>query len=239
MTQEVFLLAFVVLAGLYMAWNIGANDVANAMGTSVGSGALTLRQAVMIAAVLEFAGAFLFGSHVSETIQSGIVDSAVFKDPFIVVYGMLASLLSAGIWLQVASYYGWPVSTTHTIVGAVVGFGIVAGGIDAIYWENVTFIATSWILSPLVGGILSYGIFSYLRMKIFYAQEPVKAAKKITPPICFCVLFILSLIMLYKGLSNVELKLNFFESFILSSACGRRRVCDSQILSAKCGLKTL
>jgi phosphate/sulfate permease len=220
MTQETILLAFVILAGLYIAWNIGANDVANAMGTSVGSGALTLRQAVMIAAVLEFAGAFLFGSHVSETIQSGIVDSAVFKDPIIIVYGMLASLLSAGIWLQVASYYGWPVSTTHTIVGAVVGFGVVAGGIDAVYWENVSFIATSWVLSPVIGGILSYAIFSYLRMKIFYAQEPVRAAKKITPPICFGVLFVLSLIMLYKGLSNVELKLNFFESFIVSSFVG-------------------
>lgn len=220
MTQEMFLLVLVVLAGLYMAWNIGANDVANAMGTSVGSGALTLRQAVMIAAVLEFAGAFLFGSHVSETIQSGIVDSNVFKDPMIVVYGMLASLLSAGIWLQVASYFGWPVSTTHTIVGAVVGFGIVAGGIDAVYWDNVTFIATSWVMSPLIGGILSYGIFSFLRMKIFYAPEPVKAAKRATPPICFCVLFILSLIMLYKGLSNVELKLNFFQSLVISASIG-------------------
>lgn len=220
MTQEWFLLILVVIAGFYMAWNIGANDVANAMGTSVGSGALTLRQAVIIAAILEFSGAFLFGSHVSETIQSGIVDSAVFKDPLTLVYGMLAALLSAGIWLQVASYFGWPVSTTHTIVGAVVGFGIVAGGFDAIYWDNVIFIASSWALSPLIGGILSYMIFSYLRMKIFYVQEPVKAAKRITPPICFCVLFILSLIMLFKGLSNIELKLNFFQSFVISTIVG-------------------
>lgn len=220
MTQEMILLACIILAGLYMAWNIGANDVANAMGTSVGSGALTLRQAVIIAAILEFAGAFLFGSHVSETIQSGIVDSAVFKNPLIIVYGMLASLLAAGIWLQIASYNGWPVSTTHTIVGAVVGFGIVAGGFDAIYWDNVTYIATSWVLSPILGGILSYGIFSILRRKIFYAQEPVKAAKRATPLICFCVVFILSLIMLYKGLSNVELKLNFFQSLIISTSVG-------------------
>lgn len=220
MTLEMSLLICVVIAGAYMAWNIGANDVANAMGTSVGSGALTLRQAVIIAAVLEFAGAFLFGSHVSETIQSGIVDASIFKNPMVVVYGMLAALLSAGLWLQVASYFGWPVSTTHTIVGAVVGFGMVAGGIDAIYWENVSFIATSWILSPLIGGVLSYAIFTCLRKRIFYVRDPVAAAKRITPPICFIVLFVLSSVMLYKGLSNVDIQLNFFQSILMSATIG-------------------
>ncbi len=220
MTLEMSLLICVVIAGAYMAWNIGANDVANAMGTSVGSGALTLRQAVILAAILEFSGAFLFGSHVSETIQSGLVDASIFKNPMIVVYGMLAALLSAGIWLQIASYFGWPVSTTHTIVGAVVGFGVVAGGMDAIYWENVSFIATSWILSPFIGGILSYAIFSFLRKRIFYVRDPVAAAKRITPPICFIVLFVLSLVMLYKGLSNVDVHLNFFESTLMSAAIG-------------------
>lgn len=220
MALETILLICVVIAGAYMAWNIGANDVANAMGTSVGSGALTLRQAVILAAILEFAGAFLFGSHVSETIQSGIVDASIFKSPLILVYGMLAALLSAGVWLQVASYFGWPVSTTHTIVGAVVGFGIVAGGIDAIYWENVSFIATSWILSPFIGGVLSYAIFSCLRKQIFYVRDPVAAAKRITPPICFIVLFVLSSVMLYKGLSNVDIHFNFFESILVSGAIG-------------------
>lgn len=220
MSVETILLILVVLAGAYMAWNIGANDVANAMGTSVGSGALTLRQAVLIAAVLEFSGAFFLGSHVSETIQKGIVDSAIFKEPLILVYGMLAALLASGAWLQLASYYGWPVSTTHSIVGAVVGFGVVVGGMDAIYWQNVGFIASSWILSPLFGGILSFIIFNLLRRHIFYVQNPIAAAKKLTPSLVFCVVFILVLILLYKGLSNVELTLTFLESFGISAACG-------------------
>lgn len=220
MPSEVILLILVVVAGAYMAWNIGANDVANAMGTSVGSGALTLKQAVMIAAVLEFCGAFFFGSHVSETIQKGIVDSSVFKDPIIVVYGMLAALISAGAWLQIASYYGWPVSTTHSIVGAVIGFGAAVGGIEAIYWENVSFIATSWVLSPLMGGILSFGLFNLLRQQIFYASNPIAATKRITPVLVFGVVFILSLIMLYKGLNNVQLELSFMQSIGISVLCG-------------------
>lgn len=220
MSTETILLILVVLAGAYMAWNIGANDVANAMGTSVGSGALTLKQAVLIAAVLEFSGAFFFGSHVSETIQKGIVDSSIFKDPLILVYGMLSALIAAGAWLQVASYYGWPVSTTHSIVGAVIGFGAVVGGVEAIYWDNVAFIATSWVLSPIMGGLLSYGIFNLLRRHIFYTSNPVEAAKKITPYLVFCVIAILAQVMLYKGLSNVALQFNFLEALAISFLCG-------------------
>lgn len=221
MSFEFVLLAFILLAGFYMAWNIGANDVANAMGTSVGSGALTLRQAVIVAAILEFSGAFFFGSHVSDTIQSGIIDSSIFaKDPIILVYGMLASLLAAGAWLQVASYYGWPVSTTHSIVGAIVGFGTVLGGIEAIYWENVTFIIASWIVSPFLGGVLSYTIFTVLRKKIFYASNPIAAAKRLTPAIVFVVITVLSLIMLFKGLQNLDLHLTLFQAVCISLAGG-------------------
>lgn len=221
MSTETILLVLVLLAGFYMAWNIGANDVANAMGTSVGSGALTLRRAVLVAAVLEFAGAFFFGSYVSETVQSGIVDSEIFVSrPIMLVYGMLASLLSAGVWLQIASYYGWPVSTTHTIIGAVIGFGAVVGGMDAIYWGNVTFIVSSWVLSPLFGGLLSYGIFTILRKKIFYSSNPIKAAKSLTPPLVFVVFSVLSLIMVYKGLQNLHLDLSFTEALSVSFLAG-------------------
>ena len=118
--MESIFISLAAIFGFYMAWNIGANDVANAMGTSVGSGALTLRRAVILAAILEFAGAFLVGSHVSETVRKGIVDPAVFSDVQVFIYGMLASLLAAGVWLQIASYFGWPVSTTHSIVGAII-----------------------------------------------------------------------------------------------------------------------
>ena len=163
-TTDTALLIVILLTGFYMAWNIGANDVANAMGTSVGSGALTLKRAVIVAAILEFSGAFFFGSHVSKTMQSGIINADIFADnPRILVYGMLASLASAGIWLQVASYFGWPVSTTHSIVGSIVGFGAVVGGLEAIYWEQVGFIISSWILSPMLGGILGYYIFTIIQ----------------------------------------------------------------------------
>lgn len=217
MDIETILLILLLLSGFYMAWNIGANDVANAMGTSVGSGALTLRQAIVVAAILEFAGAYFFGSYVSETLQNGIVNPDLFaRDPLILVYGMLASLLAAGIWLQIASYFGWPVSTTHSIVGAVIGFGIIAGGAEGIYWGNVTYIVTSWVISPLCGAILSYFIFTFLRKKIFYSANPTASAKQMTPYIVFVVLFVLMLILLFKGLQNLNLNFSFFEAFVLT-----------------------
>ena len=154
------LIIVAIIAGFYVAWNIGANDVANAVGTSVGSGALTLKQAVLIAAIFEFCGAFFLGGTVSETIESGIVNSSIFSENNNdYIFGMMASLFAAGVWLQFASYFGWPVSTTHSIVGAVLGFGLVVGGIEAIYWEE--FEPNCVELDPLsfLGGGLSYLIF--------------------------------------------------------------------------------
>lgn len=153
--------------------------------------------------------------------QSGLIDADLFaRAPTQLVYGMLSSLLAAGIWLQIASYYGWPVSTTHTIVGAIVGFGLIVGGWEAIYWENVTFIVSSWILSPLFGGLLGFLIFNILRKKIFYAHDPISAARQLTPSLVFFVIAILSLVMLYKGLQNLHINLNFFQSAIISLAAG-------------------
>ena len=221
MPVETILLVFVLVAGFYMAWNIGANDVANAMGTSVGTGALTLRQAVIVAAILEFCGAFFFGSHVSETVQKGIVEPSIFlNDPHILVYGMLASLIAAGAWLQMASYFGWPVSTTHAIVGSVIGFGAVVGGWNAIYWDNVTYIVSSWVISPLMGGFLSYYTFCLLRKRIFYTFYPVRAAKRLAPILVFILLSALSLIMVFRGLCNVNLELSFTQAFGISVLIG-------------------
>ena len=209
MTVETVLLAVVLIAGLYMAWNIGANDVANAMGTSVGSGALTLAQAVCIAAVFEFSGAFFFGSHVSKTMQSGLVYTDLYADtPLIMVYGMLSGLLASGIWLQIASYFGWPVSTTHSIVGAIVGFGIISGGSDAVNWDNVGFIVSSWVFSPLLGGCLAYLMFNLLRRNIFYSRHPFEAAKKLTPWLVFFAALIMSLMLLLEGLRHTFPHLN-------------------------------
>lgn len=219
--MDTALLIVILVTGFYMAWNIGANDVANAMGTSVGSGALTLRRAVILAAILEFCGAFFFGSHVSKTMQSGIINPEIFaSDPRILVYGMLAALASSGIWLQIASYFGWPVSTTHSIVGAIVGFGAVVGGTQAIYWENVGMIVSSWILSPLLGGILGYYIFNIIRKKIFYSSNPVEAARRCTPFIVFIVVAVLALVLVFEGFRNVQLHISIYEKLGLTIGAG-------------------
>jgi inorganic phosphate transporter, PiT family len=201
MIGEQTLLIIALITGFYAAWNIGANDVANAMGTSVGSRALTLRQAVICAAIFEFLGAVLFGSNVSETLQSGIINTEMFTNrPMVFVLGMLSSLLATGLWLQFASYCGLPVSTTHSIVGAIVGFGSIVGGIHAVLWDNVFTIAFSWIASPLLGACISYFIFMFIRQHIFYQPSPLNATKKLLPIIAGVVIFVLSLSMTYHVL---------------------------------------
>lgn len=221
MLADPVLTIIILLAGFYLAWNIGANDVANAMGTSVGSGALTLRRAILVAAVFEFSGAFFFGSHVSETMQSGIIKTEIFAStPMMIVYGMLSALIASGIWLQIASYYGWPVSTTHSIVGAIVGFGLISGGMEAVQWDNLSYIVASWVLSPLFGGLFAYGIFTILRKHIFFSPNPVESAKKVMPWIVFVVFTILGLVLLYNGLSNLEMNFNFAESLLIGLVIG-------------------
>lgn len=236
MSIDTILYILVVLSGLYMAWSMGANDVANAMGTSVGSGALRLKQAVMMAAVLEFAGAFFFGTYVSETIQNGIVNAEIFAgNPMTYVYGMLAALLASAVWLHIASYYGWPVSTTHSIVGALVGFGAYVGGVQAVYWGNVAYIVTSWVLSPLIGGVISYFLFSFLRNRIFYHTDPIARAKKITPFLVFIVCTMMALILLYKGLKNIEIHLTFMQSALWSAGIGLLGSLISMLLLRRIG----
>jgi PiT family inorganic phosphate transporter len=200
LTPDNLLLVFLLIAGFYMAWSIGANDVANAMGTSVGSGALTLRSALVLAAIFEFTGAFFFGSRVTETIQSGILVPTLFNlNPHLYVYGMLASLLSAGAWLQLASYFGWPVSTTHAIIGSIIGFGTILGGIEAVDWSSVVLIVSSWIVSPLLGGLASYYLFTLVKEKIFLSAAPLEQAKKWAPFFYGGVLLVLSLSLLLSS----------------------------------------
>lgn len=209
----------ILASGFYMAWNIGANDVANAMGTSVGSGALSLKQAIIIAGVLEFCGAFFFGSYVSQTIESGIINIHLLQNtPLVLINGMVASLISAGIWLQIASYFGWPVSTTHSIIGSVIGFGAIVVGIDGVYWDQVAYIAFSWIASPFLGGLLSYVIFTILLRKIFYVANPLHAAKRLTPWLMFMVMTTISFALLYGGLERFGLDISY--SFWVSLLIG-------------------
>ncbi|MCH1429934.1 MAG: inorganic phosphate transporter [Chlamydiales bacterium] len=204
------LLVLAVIFGIYMAWSIGANDAANALGTSVGSGALTLRNAVILGGILEFSGAFFVGSHVSETIQKGIVAPEIFTQaPFEMILGMCAALLTAGAWLQLASHLGWPVSTTHSIVGSLVGFGLVAGGYHAIHWHKMIQIVLSWVISPLLSAVISFAIFSLIRNKIFFSSTPIQKSKMLTPILVFFVSLILFLVLLFKGLKNAHLSLTF------------------------------
>jgi len=215
---------FILLAGgfgLFMAWGIGANDVANAMGTSVGSRALTVYQAVIVAAVFEFSGAVLAGGQVTSTIRKGIVDPALFADsPELLVYGMLASLLAAGIWLLAASYFGWPVSTTHSIVGAIVGFAAVGIGMDAVNWGKVGSIVMSWVVSPVLAGVISYLLFQSLRWLILDTAAPLRQAKRWVPFYIFLVGFTVALVTLLKGLSHIGLTLTALESTLYATAFG-------------------
>lgn len=196
------------LGGLYMAWTIGANDVANAMGTSVGSGALTLRGAIVVAAIFEFGGAMLVGGSVTDTIRKGIVDvQTLGSDPMIMALGMTCCLLAAALWLNLATYAGWPVSTTHSIVGAVVGFGVAAGGLNAVDWSTVGSIAASWVVSPLMGGILGYTVFVFIRRTVLTAPEPVLAIRRWGPILVFPIISILALSAMFKGLKPLRLDL--------------------------------
>ena len=215
---------FMVLAvvfGLYMTWGIGANDVANAMGTSVGSGAITVKQAILIAAVFEFAGAFIAGGHVTETIRKGIIDpTPVVNSPEILVFGMLAALLAAAVWLMVASTRGWPVSTTHSIVGAIVGFAMVGIGVDAVQWGKIGQIAASWVVSPVLGGTLAFLLMMSIRALILNTEHPFHSAKRWAPGYVFLVGFIISLVTLFKGLKHLKLELTGGMSFLAATVFG-------------------
>jgi len=210
-----------LFVGFYMAWNIGANDVANAMGTSVGSRALTLRGAVIAAAIFEFSGALLVGAHVTETLQGGIVVPELFAGkPDLLINGMLAALLAAGILIQVASYCGWPVSTTHAIVGALLGFGLLAGGTAAISWGELGFIGLSWVISPLLAGLLGYGVFMVLRRQVLYAYDPVRAAKRLVPYFVFLVFAVFTLMVTFGGLHNLHLDMALWSAMGISTLVG-------------------
>jgi len=216
-----FLLITGCVFGFFMAWGIGANDVANAMGTSVGARALTLFQAIIVACIFEFAGAYLAGGEVTSTIRKDIIDPSILSgSPDLLVYGMLSSLLAAGTWLLIASYKGWPVSTTHSIVGAIVGFAAVGISIDAVVWNKVTAIVSSWVVSPLMAGTISFLIFKSVQILILDTEDPFANAKKFVPGYMFLVGFVIAMVTFLKGLKHVGLDLTFQQSLLFSSAFG-------------------
>ncbi|MCB1042679.1 MAG: inorganic phosphate transporter [Acidobacteria bacterium] len=215
---------FVIMAlvfGGYMCWGIGANDVANAMGTSVGSKAVTVMKAIIIAAVFEFLGVVLAGGHVTKTIRKGIIDPTTIVDqPHLLVYGMLASLLAAGFWLMVASWKGWPVSTTHSIVGALVGFAAVGIGVDAVQWSKLAQIVASWVVSPLLGGLIAFFLMLSVLKLILNSDKPLLSARKWGPAYLFLVGFFIALVTLFKGLKHLDIKLTPVMSLFWSVVMG-------------------
>lgn len=219
--DQLLYLALAGVFGLFMAWGIGANDVANAMATSIGSGALTIRKALLVAAVFEFSGAVLAGGQVTATIRSGIIDpSFVVGQPEMLVLGMLASLLAAGCWLLLASRMGWPVSTTHSIVGAIVGFAVIALGARSVAWRQVLTIVASWVASPLTAGIIAFFVFSSIQRLILTRKDPLARARRYAPIYVFATITLISLVTLLKGLSHVGLALTTAQCYLIALLSG-------------------
>jgi len=204
--------------GFFMAWGIGANDVANAMGTSVGSKALTIKQAIIIAMVFEFAGAYLAGGEVTSTIRKGIIDPALFVDiPELLVYGMISALLAAATWLLVASILGWPVSTTHSIVGAIIGFAAIGVSPDTVAWGKVGGIVGSWVITPLISGVIAFLIFNSAQKLIFDTDKPLEQARRWVPLYMFLAGFVLALVTIKKGLKHLGLNIGTADGFIYAT----------------------
>jgi PiT family inorganic phosphate transporter len=218
--MEILVIAAIII-GFYMAWNIGANDVANSMADAVGSKALTIFWAVVLAGVCNFCGAVLVGSHVTDTVRKGIIDTQAFtQDPRMLAHGMVCAMLAAAVWLNLASYFGMPVSTTHSIVGAIVGFGILKAGLGHVHWDTLGWIVASWLISPLAGGITAFVIFRLISRHILSVEKPALAARKGVPICTFFTFTILILAIIYKGLENLHLNLDPWKAIIFSILAG-------------------
>lgn len=213
------LLVLACAFGFFMAWGVGANDVANAMGTSVGSRALTIKQAILIAMVFEFCGAYFAGGEVTETIKNGILDATQIP-PDLFILGMMSSLLAAGAWLMIASVKGWPVSTTHSIVGAVIGFGAVGVSVDAVNWGAIGPIVASWVVTPFMSGVIAFGLFMSVQALIMNTDNPFQKAKRYVPVYMFLTGFMVSIMTFSKGLKHVGINLSSAESMLLSIGVG-------------------
>ena len=215
------LIVLALVFALFMTWAIGANDVANALGTSVGSGAITVGTAICIAAIFEYLGAALAGGHVTRTIRKGIIDPApIVNHPEILVFGMIAALLAAATWLTIASVKGWPVSTTHSIVGALVGFGIAGIGFDAVNWGKIGQIGASWVISPALGGLCAFALMVSIQRLILNTEKPFQSAVRWAPVYAFLVGFIMALVTIFKGLKHLNLDLDASMSFLVAALFG-------------------
>ena len=216
MDFSILFLVFAAILCFLMTWGVGANDLANVMSTTMGSKAVTARQAMLIAVIFEFAGAFFGGTGVTETMRDGIINtSQLSTQPLILIEGMLGVLLACTFWMNLASYLGVPVSITNALVGSMVGFGSVVLGTDAVHWHQVSHIAIGWVSSPLIAGITGYGLFISIQQSIFIKGDPLERAKIFTPLYLFLVGCILSFITVFKGLHHFHVHLSLQPVYVL------------------------
>ncbi|APF02405.1 TPA: inorganic phosphate transporter [Legionella pneumophila] len=219
MDYSIYLLFAALILCFLMTWGVGANDLANVMSTTMGSKAVTVRQAMLIAIIFEFAGAFLGGEGVTETMRDGIINtSQLSNEPLILIEGMLCVLFACTIWMNLASYLGVPVSITNALVGSMVGFGTIVLGPDAIHWNQVTRIAIGWVSSPLISGITAYALFISIQQTIFVKSNPLTKAKLYIPIYLFLIGFILSFITVFKGLNHFDIHLNLKQDLAVTLA---------------------
>jgi len=202
--------------GFYMAWNIGANDVANSMASAVGAKAITIRQALFIAGILNILGAVFIGSHVTDTIRKGIVSTEILTDPQVAIHGALSALLAAALWVSFATWKSLPVSTTHSIVGAMAGFGIMAGGFSAIKWGQMAGVVMSWIISPVFSLVIAYLMFKIIIKLILSRNDSFVRALNLSPFFIGIALFIIILSFLFKTPLGKELALGDFSAVLLA-----------------------
>jgi len=233
-----------IVIGFFMAWGVGANDLANVMSTTMGSRALTVRQAMIIAIIFEFAGALLGGIHVTHTIRTGIINTLLFVDhPHTLVLGMLATLLASMVWMIFASFVGMPVSITNTIIGAIVGFGVVVLGVHAIHWHTVFYIGLSWIISPCIAGIVGFLLFYLIKKLILATNEPCKNARRYLPFFFFLVGIVMAVMIVLKDLSSYGIHLSKETSFLVTFFVALiitlvgRHLCNRVPIKSKCALK--
>ncbi|MCD6413678.1 MAG: inorganic phosphate transporter [Elusimicrobia bacterium] len=214
--MSVYFLAAAALAGFYMAWNIGANDSANSMASAVGAKAITFKQAIIIAGVVEFLGAYLVGSHVTQTIRKGVISPSGFASPVVFAYALFAAVLGAAVWVFIATWKELPVSTTHSIVGAIVGVGIVSGGTSSVEWGKVVSIVLSWIISPVGAGLCAFFLFRLINKHFIIPEDRDGKTRKYFPVFIFVTFFIIGLSFLLKTPFGKRLHLGFPASLIFA-----------------------
>lgn len=224
MSAELPILIFGFILGFYMAWNIGANDVANSMASAVGAKAITFRQAILIAGILNIIGATFIGAHVTDTIRKGIISPEILNDPHLALLGALATLLSAALWVSFATWKSLPVSTTHSIVGAMAGFGLIAGGFSVVNWGCLGTVVLSWVISPVFSLVISFLMFKLIVKLILTRSESFQMALKLSPFFIGMAVFVCAMSFLFKTPlgKTVEITTSaaLFFSLIISVALG-------------------